>query len=640
MAHTERMVKRLRNRPSVLMWSVANELHWRNFPEPVHLIELCNELDSTRPAFNSDFSPWSLHGDVIAHHYDAPSMWSDWKKYGPDKVMVWDEIGNVWQQDRPHKTGSAGFEISSQDVQTGTWREGWEQLRSDIQVFADGKEFNGRFYRVNAYVPWELSYSFYRFQPFNNFQRLDLKYDQVEGTKGMKPAYINTCATTINIYDPTLPENEPNPALYCFNEYLQRVRFPDDPKARTLFSGETIERNGRLFYEDYRPADQIEFRVETPDGKLLSSVKRDLSLAAGEYVPEFKSEWNLPQVDDVTPVQLVRQFSLKGENGYRKADEIKLFPRFKPVDLKGRKIAVVGKPLQKLFGGAGVPVSEAQTIIAESFDSAWEKQVANGTCVLVQQAGYREDVSQMPDGYSLAAGGAGRTHRKAFSNYALTDQTRLSVGTTGTDAITIRNDKTILEHPLPGTWLTLEFEGSVNFSEVGKVALDYSLWMHPGKIGYARQHASMGGAPFFRKKARLLLRDASGQWFVSVPDDAQLLQRPTPAPRGIEVSFDVAEMEWEPVVLDSTGMQAAKKAVAPDMSDVSAVGLVLDESNPDSPLQIVGFDLRGGAHPAAIVQPGGVKHQLLAGLGQEDFSFWRGGSSVRMLSVPEKNIIA
>ena len=139
-AHMEHLVKWLRNRPSVMMWVVANELHWRNFPEPVFLIELCHQLDPTRPAYNSDFCEWSRHGDVLSKHYDATAVWSDWQKFGPDKPMVWDEIGNVWQQDRPLKTGPAGYEISSQDVATGIWRDGWEQMRNDILLFADGKE--------------------------------------------------------------------------------------------------------------------------------------------------------------------------------------------------------------------------------------------------------------------------------------------------------------------------------------------------------------------------------------------------------------------------------------------------------------------------------------------------------------------
>ena len=384
LAHTERMVKRLRNRPSVLMWSVANELHWRKFEEPVQLIELCRELDPTRPAYNSDFSGFSLHGDVLSKHYDAPNVWSDWEKYGPDKPMVWDEIGSVWQHDRPLKTGPAGFEISSQDVATGIWRDGWEHLRRDIEVFADGKEINGEFYRVNAYVPWEFSYVMYRFQPFNNFQRFYPKYDWIEGDPGMKPLFINPCSVTHNIWDPTLPEFQPNPGLYCFNEFLARVRFPDDAKERTFFSGQKVERSGRLFYEDHRPADRVEFRVETPDGKVLSSVERTISLAAGEYRPEFKSEWNLPTADTITPVRLVRQFSSNGKTGYRKSTEAKIFPAFQAVDLTSHKIAVIGESLQSLFGGAGVPLAQARIMIAESFDPSWEKQVSEGARVLVQ----------------------------------------------------------------------------------------------------------------------------------------------------------------------------------------------------------------------------------------------------------------
>ena len=198
-AHMEHLVKWLRNHPSVMMWSVANELHWRNFPEPVFLIDLCHRLDPTRPAFNSDFCEWSRHGDVLSKHYDASAVWTDWEKFGPDKPMLWDEIGNVWQQDRPLKTGPAGYEISSQDVATGIWRDGWEQLRNDILLFADGKEINGQLYRVNLYAPWEFCYSFFRHQPFNNMQRLQINHGDTTGQLGIKPAFIEPCATTINV---------------------------------------------------------------------------------------------------------------------------------------------------------------------------------------------------------------------------------------------------------------------------------------------------------------------------------------------------------------------------------------------------------------------------------------------------------
>ncbi|WPJ96283.1 glycoside hydrolase family 2 TIM barrel-domain containing protein [Coraliomargarita algicola] len=633
MAHTERMVKRLRNRPSVLMWSVANELHWRNFEEPVHLIELCRKLDPTRPAFNSDFSAYSLHGDVIAHHYKAEEIWNDWEKYGPDKVMVWDEIGNVWQHDRPLKTGPAGFEISSQDVATGIWRDGWEQMRSDIEVFANGKEMNGELYRVNAYIPWEFSYVFYRFQPLNNFQRFYPEYDDIEGEKGMKPLFINPCSTTHNLWDPTLPEFQPNAALYCFNEYLARVRFPDDSKERTFFSGQTLKQNGRLFYEDYRPADQVEFRVETPEGKVLNAVTRNVSLAAGEYVPEFASAWKLPVVDTMTPLRLVRQFSYQGEVGYRKVSEAKVFPTFQSVDLTLRKIAVVGTGLQRMFGGAGVPVADAEVIIAESMNSAWETLVAKGVRVLVLSAGDIAAGKQLSH-HSMVPKAKQQGFTGPVENVALADGSTLAFGTPGKERSTITGRSFNVDQPVSGAWATFNLDASFDFSETGLIQLDYTIWLRPGEDGLAKSFARAGGAPFFRKTIRPMLSDSSGRWFVSGENDAGELTRDFPAAFRGSVAFDALRLSWEPVRLESGAVVTTGEKIAPDFRTVSAIGFVFEETNPGAPVQFTSISLRGGAKADASIQPGSVTHRLVAGLGQEDFAFWRGGSATRNMTVP------
>ena len=633
LAHTELMVKRLRNRPSVFMWSVANELHWRNIPEPVHLIELCRKLDPTRPAFNSDFSGYSLHGDVLAKHYDAANVWNDWAKYGRDKPMVWDEIGDVWQHDRPLKPGPAGYEISSQDVATGIWRDGWEKLRSDIESFADGKEINGKFYRVNVYVPWEFSYVFYRYQPFNNFQRFYPQYDQIEGAKGMKPFFINTCSSTHNIWDPTLPEFQPNPGLYCFNEFLARVRCPDDSKERTFFSGQTVERSGRLFYEDHRPADRVEFRVETPEGKVLTSAKRDVSLAAGEYVPKFTSEWRLPKVDDVTPVRLVRQFSNKGETGYRMVTEAKIFPAFQTVELASRKIAVVGNSLQRIFGGAGVPVPTAKLIITNSVDSAWEPLVSKGVRVLVLSADEAAGGKQLSH-QSIVPKGTFKEFSGRIEKHTLSDESTLAFGTPGQERSTLTDRSFNVENPVPGAWVTFDFDGTFDFSATGLIQLDYGLWQAPDKDGYDKPWKDAGGAPFYRKTIRPMLSDSSGRWFVCGEKDAGVMTREFPTALFGSLTFDCLLLSWESVRLESGSVVATGESIVPDFSRVSAVGFVLGETNPGSPVQFNTIGLRGGSEPAATVQSGSATHRLIAGLGQEDFSFWRGGSATRNLTPP------
>ena len=632
-AHMEHLVKWLRNRPSVMMWVVANELHWRNFPEPVFLIELCRQLDPTRPAYNSDFCEWSRHGDVLSKHYDATAVWSDWQKFGPDKPMVWDEIGNVWQQDRPLKTGPAGYEISSQDVATGIWRDGWEQMRNDILLFADGKEMDGRFYRVNAYVPWEFSYVFFRHQPFNNFQRLTLNHGDTTGQSGIKPAFIEPCSTTINVWDPTLPEFQPNPGLYCFSEFLQRVRFPDDPKERTWFSGEKISRQGRLFYEDHRPADKVEFRVETPAGEVLTTATREVALKPGEYVPVFESAWTLPSVENATPVRLVRQFSNKGAVGYRQVSEAKIFPALQKPDLAAQKIAVVGEPLQKLLGGAGVPLEKADIIVAESLDPAFEPLVENGARVLVQPLGSAASsdvmghLSIQPIGKQLAFEGP-------IEGYRFAEGLTLRHGTLGTGRSLLTEKKYLMNQPQAGSWVAVDFDGALDFTTTGTVLMGYNLWKHPGTDGYEKQWKNAGGAPFYKKSVRLLLEDATGNWFVSDKKDAQAIERLKPLPFKGTLSFDCPRMAWRPVRLEAGGFVETGGDAKPNLSRVSAVGFVFDESNPDAEIQFEGFDLAGSAGPAAFVQPGGVAHRVLDGLGQEDFSFWRGGSSASLLPLP------
>lgn len=632
-AHMQNLVKWLRNRPSVMMWSVANELHWRNFPEPVFLIELCRQLDPTRPAFNSDFCEWSRHGDVLAKHYDASAVWSDWEKFGPDKAMVWDEIGNVWQKDRPLKTGPAGYEISSQDVATGIWRDGWEQLRNDILLFADGKEMNGRFYRVNAYVPWEFSYVFFRHQPFNNMQRLELNHGDTTGELGIKPAFIEPCATTINVWDPTLPESQPNPGLYCFDEFLKRVRFPDDPKERTWFSGEKIERKGRLFYEDHRPADEVEFLVESPDGKVLASTKRAVSLEPGEYVLVFESAWELPAVEKLTPVRLVRQFTHKGATGYRQISEARIFPRFQKPDLAALKIAVFGEPLQKLLGGEGVPLEKAAVIVAEAFEPAWEPLVEKGARVLVQPVGGGTS-SKVLSHLSIIPDGGHAKFQGSVSGHRLADGLTLRHGTPGNETTLVGGKKYLLESPQPGSWTTFDFDGVLDFSNAARVLMSYGLWTNPGTEGYAKQWEKAGGAPFYKKSVRLVLKDASGNWFVSDKKDAQAIERPKPTPFKGTLAFDCSKMAWRPARPEPSGLVETGEEGKPDMSQITGVGFVIDESNPGAQMQFEGLDLAGGAGPSAYVQPGGLAHRLLDGLGQEDFSFWRGGSTSSRLDLP------
>ena len=373
--------------------------------------------------------------------------------------------------------------------------------------------------------------------------------------------------------------------------------------------------------------------MESPDGKVLASTKRAVSLKAGEYVPVFESTWTLPSVETATPVRLVRQFSNKGATGYRQISEAKIFPRFQKPDLAAQKITVVGEPLQKLLGGAGVPLKDAGIIVAEAFDAAWEPLVEKGARVLVQPVGPGKSSGVLSHLSILPAGDQSK-FQGSVAGHRLPDGLTLRHGTPGNEKTTLGGKKYLLQSPQPRSWTAFEFDGVLDFSNAGRVLMSYGLWKDPGTDGYAKQWENAGGAPFYKKSVRLVLEDASGNWFVSDKKDALAIERPKPTPFKGTIAFDCLKMSWQPARLEPTGLVETGGNAKPDMSQISGVGFVFDESNPGAQMQFEGLDLAGGAGPSVFVQPGGVAHRLLDGLGQEDFSFWRGGSSSSRLDLP------
>jgi hypothetical protein len=324
--HLERLVKHHRNHPSVILWSVSNELRWRGGGEKPAMIEWVKRFDTTRPVFASDFSLESRHGDVCGHHYDPDTVFEDWERYGKDKPLVWDELGSVWQHDRPLDNGTSGYEVQAQDYATGLWHDGHDQIDRDLSRTHDGRTIGGELHRINAYCIWDFAYVFFRWQPTNNNRALELSHAALDGWD-VKLKHIRPCASPVNVWDPTLPTMEPNPGFYLFAPYLRPVRFFDREPRHGLFARSGYCLHSRLFYDDTRLCDHLICRVETPDGAVLTETAAARVLRPGDIVDNIECVFEIPDAERPTAVRLVRAFSVEGVPGYRDECSAKLFPR-------------------------------------------------------------------------------------------------------------------------------------------------------------------------------------------------------------------------------------------------------------------------------------------------------------------------
>lgn len=338
--HLGDMMRGLINHPSIIMWSVSNELRWKGGGEKPWLVKFAKSVDRTRPVFSSDFSEYSVAGDLIGHHYNTETVWTEWEKFGPNKPMIWDECGEVWQPNRPLSNGTAGFEVTAQDYATGQYRDGNDEIKKAMDFIREGRTFAGKFHRMNAVVPWDFGYVFFRWQPFNRFKGIEPVYRTLNGM-GMKQKQIPPCSSPINIWDSTLPVFEPNPGFYLFEEDMKAVRFHHESKNYCFYGGANDSIKTPLFiYDDLRYADKVTCRIETLDGKIMTTSVQKMTLQPGDMLYNQRWNFNFPIVSVPTAVRVVREFSYKGEKGYADVRIGKIIPRLSAPTLSNHSVKI------------------------------------------------------------------------------------------------------------------------------------------------------------------------------------------------------------------------------------------------------------------------------------------------------------
>jgi hypothetical protein len=597
-------------------------------------------LDDTRPVFASDFSLESRQGDITGHHYNGETVFEEWEEFGPDKPMIWDELGNVWQEERPLYNGTAGYEVSAQDWATGMWRDGYDEILHDIKGMVDGKIINGSLHRVNAYVPWDLSYIFMRWQPTNKARNIWLQYDSLSGT-GLKSRVIQPCSSPLNIWDETLPEYEPNPGFYLFEKHIRTVRFFDTDDYQSYFGGTEAVKTGKLYYEHLQTADALHCNVELSDGKILSSNSQKLQVKAGDIVAKVNCRFSFPEVEQITDARLVRRFYKQGTAVCEEMMPVKIYPS-------------MTKMLRTLTPADIMVVDNEKVSRYLKSNGLKTHSVKKGNLNNISQ--YRiviaNTVSDIPEAvlntYLQEGGKVLFLNDHTRNNQYIVKKSMLTEDFLGTPVPDLSKNafvsqSTGMKWLSGGGLVTARFNsvaeqfGMLTFKDFGDEAFIYTRFGQ-GNTAFAMPDMGKGQLSFrynTDKKitnahnVRLLLCDRLQQWYISDRKEAVRFQK-----NEEDITVNLNQFHWQSVKIEGGKLTLSGKS-APDLSEVYGIGLVVaPEGEKQQSFTITKLELRGKSFPSAVIPLNGGVHKAIADINQADLSFWRKGSGQEILDLP------
>ncbi|CAM4191322.1 glycoside hydrolase family 2 protein [Saccharibacillus endophyticus] len=234
--HVRRLVRRDRNHPSVVLWSVENEMRWVDGRDvfKTHIPALMEEmrrLDPTRPIVaegDNRLLPKALT-EAESRHYNIDGTIAQWDRNVP---LTFGEHGSWWYicpQNASVYAGLSAYRHTDEAV---------KGLAEKERLFIEYARRQG----VSGISTFNFAHYFMRAMPERDIR---LEWDD-PATPGVKPAYVPAYSLTLNngLLPPEYPAYKPNPAFAVMREAFRpaaliaaeydRCFFDDAPIARSF----------------------------------------------------------------------------------------------------------------------------------------------------------------------------------------------------------------------------------------------------------------------------------------------------------------------------------------------------------------------------------------------------------------------
>lgn len=294
--HVERLVLRDRNHPSVVIWSLQNEMRWVDGREDYKfhipsIMEVCRSFDGTRPIIlEGDNRLLTKEAcDIESYHYNIDGTIGQWDRARP---LVFGEHGGWWYmcpQNSSAYIGLKAYENSDFCAQGFALKEKIYVEYARMKEVSGISSFNFAHYMMKSMPDDDI---------YLNWDTLD--------TPGCKPLMIPKQSLTLNNgYLRNNSAYHPNSAMHILESCYKPVTIIPMEYNTSFYDEIEIVRNFYVYNDtEVKHSCKIDVQIRLKDESVIFHRSYDITQEPGES-KRIKIQFITPKVDEKTTIQLV-----------------------------------------------------------------------------------------------------------------------------------------------------------------------------------------------------------------------------------------------------------------------------------------------------------------------------------------------
>jgi len=359
--HLRRFTRDYRNHPSVIIWSMQNEMRWVDGREGYKqhipmLMELMAKEDPSGRLVSCDGDNRLLTDEMmqaVSMHYNIDGLVSDWNK---EKPLLFGEQG-AFHYVSPQSSSA----FQGEGAYTSFWNamEGTALREAQFLNYARREE-------VTGVTPFNYCNYMNKAMPF-----ADMPVDPGDITSpGPHPSLIRAyCLTLNNGRMEGYPDYIPQPALRALQQATRPITVLAEEMNSRFIAGKTISRGYRVYNDSYRDENAaVTFIAETDSGNVLLAKQETYFAPAGSN-QLFRYDLALPES--------IRSYGVTVYVTLRHGGKVVLEDAFRYEVKNAEKYPVVRKNVVCLGSTGSVPQWAAGSVTYVDSPEALEKITAD-----------------------------------------------------------------------------------------------------------------------------------------------------------------------------------------------------------------------------------------------------------------------